>query len=240
MEETNNDENNLGVALVQSIGKTEILDLSQDFAEIALDSQLGDGIIKEIPVLKFLYSIGKTVISVRDYIFTQKIIRFLTELNSISQAEREELSKKIENDEKFQQRVGETLIMILDRFDHMDKPKLLAKLFRGHLRNDIDSEQFQRLSTAIDRIFIDDLLAMLKFFTKFTDKHKMRKVSWENLYMGGLSKIEVQFGSDRDRASVRAGSPIPITEYVVEYTYSENAEILARIILEDDFQKHNN
>lgn len=227
----------LGSSLINSIVSPAISDISQDAIEIALDSLLEDGLVREIPVVKLIVAVGKTVAGIRERIFVKKVLRFYAGLSSLTVEEKEKFLRDMESDEQ-RKRLGETLVMILDRYDHLEKPDLLAKLFIAHVRGEIDFGEFQRLSLAVDRTFIQDLYQLLDFFTVTEEgKAKNQWAPWDRLYSSGLSSIEVHVDVEEIRRSRASGPPYhPVTEQRVSYGYSQDAETLARIILDDRFR----
>lgn len=63
-------------------------------------------------------------------------------------------------DEKFKCRVGEKLLLIIERLDDMGKPGLIALAFQAYMEELIDFDMFQRLACAIDKSFYPDLMSL--------------------------------------------------------------------------------
>lgn len=235
MRENASEDKKLAPLLISSIASSDIKDLATDISEVGLDQLLDDGVLREIPIIKALVGARKTVVAIRDLILMKKIVVFLTELRNIPKEQREDWARRINEDEKYQRRVGESLVMILDRFEHTDKSKLLAQVFNGYVREEIDFGQFQRMASAIDRAYLDDLNAMLDFFTVTPEGDaKSQWAPWDKLYLSGLSRIEVHIDTDKQRQRIASGSPYPVTEQRVSFTHSQDALALAQIILGDN------
>jgi hypothetical protein len=64
----------------------ELSDLGTDLGEVELDSLLDDGLLKEIPVIKTILAFSGTIGSIRDYLFTEKLIRFLNGFSELNDA----------------------------------------------------------------------------------------------------------------------------------------------------------
>lgn len=133
--------------------RTDLGDVSKELMEIGIDSILKDGILKDIPIIGTLSSVFKTSISIRDRYFIKKILRFLCSLEDTSLDERNEFLSKHSNNSQ----LGEKLIFILDRLDDLEKPELIANLFKRYMYNEIDYLTFQRFSLIIEKCFIEDL-----------------------------------------------------------------------------------
>ena len=238
MSDKNHEKDALGASLIKTIYDPHLSEMLQDYVEIAIDTVIQDDLLKEIPVIGTAVNLAKMGIAIRDRNFIKKILRFIQEFETITAEEKESLLNKIDEDEKFQERVGETLILLLDRFDHFAKPKMLAQLLRGFLRGEIDFAEFQRLSTAVDRAFMPDLEQLLSYYSKHTPPHQRglrgKGYIWANLYPSGLSQIDPNISVDREYGliglSKRHGGP----EDLIDYSPNSYAETFARIILGEE------
>lgn len=150
--------------LFESIAKSNIKDVAVDIAELSLDSFLKDGVIKDIPVIGSLFNLYSAGKSIRDEIFLRKIISFLLETQKTSEIDKEKFYKKLINDHAFKKRVGEVIILILDKIDDLEKPAILGKLFRCYMEGKINFELFHRFATIINNIFLTDLKRLPMFF----------------------------------------------------------------------------
>jgi hypothetical protein len=75
-------QNNLTDSVSNEIVSTTI-DLGIEYSELTLDDFLADGILKEIPIIKTIYSVGKLGLGIKERFFVKKILVFLKELHSI-------------------------------------------------------------------------------------------------------------------------------------------------------------
>lgn len=145
--------------ILDAIVDPNLKDLCVDIAEVAFDSILKEGPLKELP---FLGSLIKTVsvgLAIRDKLFVKKVGIFLQEINRVS-PDRKRLIDSIASDEKERMRIGEALVIYLDRQDAMRKPVFLARAFKAFLEKTIDLAQFRGLAHAIESInaeYIDEL-----------------------------------------------------------------------------------
>jgi hypothetical protein len=142
-------------SLLSIIGSTGGKDLLKEAAEFSLDAVLDKG--KDIPVIDTIAKLYSVAVGVQGYVFAKKIRKFLVELASISQSERDNFSKKLEEDEKLRERTAEVLITLLDKLDDLQKAPLLARAFSGYIRNEYDFSTFQRMAVAVDRCLVTDL-----------------------------------------------------------------------------------
>lgn len=88
-------------------------------------------------------------------------MRFLFEIKKIKHKERQKFLKELE--EKTGQKAGEVWMMLLDRLDNMNKPKIIANLLKAKVKNQIKINEFLRLATIVDKAYIGDLKKLNSF-----------------------------------------------------------------------------
>ena len=239
MSDKNDEKDTLGTTLIKSIYDPHLSEIIQDYGEIAIDALIQNDLLKEIPIIGTAVGFTKMGIAIRDRNFLKKILLFIQEFETITAKEKESLLNKINEDEKFQERVGETLILLLDRFDHFAKPKMLAQLFNGYLGGEIDYDKFQRLSTSVDRAFMPDLERLLSYYSKNTTPYQRglteKGYIWENLFPSGLSKIDPNISVDHEYGVVALSKRYGKPEDLINYAPNSYAETFARIILGDKY-----
>ena len=162
-------ESDLEDSLLSVIGASGGEDLLKEAAEFSFDQILDDGIVKDIPVVGTITSLYKVAIGMQGYIFARKIRKFLLELTKVSEQERSEFGNRLGKDSKFRTDVSDTLIILLDKLDDLEKCKLLANAFAGLIRGEYDLLIFRRLATAIDRCLVMDLRWLPHLKEKPTD-----------------------------------------------------------------------
>jgi hypothetical protein len=140
---------------------SDLTSTGMDIAEIGLDRFLDDSFLKEIPCIKTIFGIAKGVINIRDKIFMAKVAKFLLSLRNISEEDRKSFQNKISEDYKFKRELGDSLVLLLDRLNDLEKPEILATIFTYFLKGKIDYGEFRRLGTAIEMAFIDDLKKLI-------------------------------------------------------------------------------
>ncbi len=141
------------------------LELATELAEVGIDQLLSDGLLKEFPVLGTAVRLASLGLGVRDALFIRKVARFLREL-ALNGTHHEQ---PVQSGETFAmctpeqaKRVGEAIALILDRMNDVDKPVILAQVFKAFARGKISFEQFRRLANSVDIAFVDDLRALAR------------------------------------------------------------------------------
>lgn len=127
--------NNIGESLIHSLKSNKVTQIIGDLAEASLDNILDDGFIKELPVFGTLLNIIKTGYSIRDKIFAKKILKFLIGSSGISSLEREDFFNRINEDNNVNEKLGETLIVLLDRIEDLTKAEMLGRAFKSLITN---------------------------------------------------------------------------------------------------------
>jgi hypothetical protein len=127
-------EKDLGLSLFDTLKNSDLTEIAADFGELMLDEGLSNDLVKDIPILSTLRNLYNVTTSISNYLFTKKVLKFLKGLADIPLKEREKLIERMATDEKDAHQVGETLILLLDRMNDMQKPDMLAKSFRAYIQ----------------------------------------------------------------------------------------------------------
>lgn len=153
----------INTTLKETILKSDLPETVINFGEVSIDSTLDEGVLRDIPILSSLVGIAKTYGNVGNYLITKKIFKFLSELSTLSSAERIKLIDKLESDEKYESNFGDKVIDLLNRIDDSYKPTLIAKAFKLYAVEHISYVELQRVNYSIERLLIYDLDKLEKF-----------------------------------------------------------------------------
>ena len=80
-------------------------------------------------------------------------------VGSIDQRSREKFVQKISSG-RATKKVGESLLLLLDKFDDMAKPAILGRIVRAAILGDIEYDESLKLGAIVNRVYLDDLLAL--------------------------------------------------------------------------------
>jgi hypothetical protein len=159
--ENNTSLTNLENSLKDSIASENLIESFGAFSEALLDSEIPDGVLQNIPFFDVLYKLGKASLSVRDHFFAKKVFKFLFEIKEITAEERAIFLIDLET--KTEQKAGEVIMMLIERLDNMEKPKIIANLFKAKVKNRITISNFLRLSSVVDKAYFIDLKKLNSF-----------------------------------------------------------------------------
>ncbi len=148
--------------LIKSILSSGGKEILSDMGEITLEAVAKSDIVDKIPVVNWLrscYSIGH---SINDSYFILKLLRFLKEFYSFSEAEKAEFKSRMKADAKFEAKVGDKLIELLIRMDDVEKAKIVARLFAAFIDGKIGYDSFCRYSQVVNNSYLNDLVRIGK------------------------------------------------------------------------------
>lgn len=155
-----------GRALVRTVAGNQLGDVIFDLAEVALDQNLAEGVLKDIPIVGILVKLARAKQSVSEELFLRKLTRFLADLNAVPIEEREKLLEQYPDTSAEQQVLGENLLLALERLDDIKKPAILARFFAAYIRSKIDYFTFTRLARALEKFNIELLPNLRWFYTR--------------------------------------------------------------------------
>lgn len=152
----------VGVAILKGACNPEAKDLAVDLGQFEIGAVFDESVLKEIPVIKSVIACRKTWVAIRDHLFLRKVAVFLAACARLTDSEKQAFVNEHLNDIDKTKKLGDALVLILDRLDDLEKPQMVAKCFSAFARGKIGLEVFRRLSAAIDIGFLEDLREFAK------------------------------------------------------------------------------
>lgn len=138
-----------------------ILEAALEITEVVVDQFIFNDLVKDIPFVGTALKACKSGADIRDKLFLAKISRFLTELNSVRPEVKEALKEKMTNNTEEAKKVGEVVLLLLDKVSDLEKPEILAKIFLAYIDNQVTFDGFRRITEAVSQAFVDDLRTLL-------------------------------------------------------------------------------
>lgn len=138
------------------------LDLSIDFAEIAIDALFENDIVSEVPVAKTIVAVWKTGTAIRDRKLLKNSLVFLQEFHSDASNSKkiQKHKERLLSNDKFFVAELERILLLLDRFLDCERAKILAKFFKSYINGDMTRSEFLEVSDITDRVFPYDLVIL--------------------------------------------------------------------------------
>ena len=150
------------IDIFDSAAKDELSDVISNIAETWLVNTFEifeSDAFKQLPVIGSVASLVKAGSSIRDSLFARKLQMFMEGVGSIDQRSREKFVQKISSG-RATKKVGESLLLLLDKFDDMAKPAILGRIVRAAILGDIEYDESLKLGAIVNRVYLADLLAL--------------------------------------------------------------------------------
>ena len=148
--------------------------------------------MRDIPVFDWIIKVYGGINTVRDRIFTQKIGRFLQGAQTASLEKRKMFVEMMRSHPAYQQKVGESLFLLIDRHETLEKSKLLGKVFAAWIEGEITYEEYERYAFIIDRLFIHNLINLKKYYGKIEEFEASREKGEQESQKRFLDEIILQ------------------------------------------------
>jgi hypothetical protein len=139
-----------GESLRRTIENSAATDAFIEAGDHALDSLTG--LALDVPILKWIVAVGKTVSNVRDFFLLRRIRTFLTEFKKVPEEERRKVLERLDRSPVYAKRAAEALLVLLDRIDSDIKAIWVARALRAYAAGSIDATQLMRFNVAIERL----------------------------------------------------------------------------------------
>ncbi|MDY0044650.1 MAG: hypothetical protein RBS82_08290 [Syntrophales bacterium] len=153
----------------------------------------------------------------------KKIAIFLSKISDASAEERKKFAARFENDEDCR-RFGEAVLLLLERAEDMEKPRIIGRIMRVAVEGHIDLARAMRLSAIVDRCYLQDLDHLPKF--EEGPKVAERKTVVEALQSVGLLSTAGFDGGDFSQKPLKSGTIYVMNEYgemLLKYGLSDDA-----------------
>jgi hypothetical protein len=203
-------EENLTNSIEKEIFNTTT-ELTQDYAELALDTIANESLLSEIPIVKSLVSFYKITSSIVDRHNVKKILMFLEEFHSksINENKLKIFKKKFSENTKHRNHVLETILLLNEKFIDTEKSKILANLFSAHIEGNLTWEEFFKLSFVLSNLNP----AGYKFLEKSADKNTNIKMKMFELIEGEALLMACGIGTKFEERFKPTKTGINLYEY---------------------------
>lgn len=193
-------ENKLIAPMIEHLTDNGI-DLVQDYTEIALDTFLQPGLLKDLPLIGTALKLGQSVLTVKNLIMAKNYYIFISELRKDQKTD-ENLQKHIcelEKDPNKLQKELEMLLIYIEQYKEGKKVQYMANIYRSYLDDsvsEIDWETATIFFEILNRILLQDICDLEKMLTKgatreiFSDHSGLLRLSALGLlqYFNGKEK----------------------------------------------------
>lgn len=177
---------------IENVGEElSVILRKNDLTEIVFSSVAE--VSRGVTTLTLLFKIGS---SIRDKLFCKKLLYFLNELKDIPATERDKMINNIDKSEKYNVKVGEKLLYIVDSSDDHEKSRLIGIVFKSFLNKEISYDNFIDVAIIINKISIKD-------FNWFIAQGCRRKSKTNELSQVIISLSGAEYGEEFSLDEVR-------------------------------------
>lgn len=178
-----------------------------DFTEIAIDSILKDGFLKDIPIVNSLLSAGKFLGTVRDAYLARDILIFSQQLNNgtVSQEIIKQHYEELEKNPKKKIQELEVILKSLSKNRKYIQDKILANFYGAYCNPNVDFKwsDFELMSQITEGLFPYDLVELHKIYRA----GKLRNVDFDPYVAFRLSNLGLVNYTIRDILLVYEDKP---------------------------------
>lgn len=152
----------ISTSLTETLKNSDLQRAFAGVAEALADTFAEDGLAKELPVIGTIFSLARFGRNVQDRLFMQKLLRFLSELNSVPPRQRTEMISKIEESGESRIEVGEKLLYIVDACEDHAAASIVGCLFLAFLQEKLSYDEFLRASRASRMVGTEDFMVFVE------------------------------------------------------------------------------
>ena len=155
-------EDNLSISLTDTIAKSELTSVGGELGEVAIDTLMEDGVLKDIPIIGTVTGLWKVGVTVRDAFFVKKLLIYLNCLADIAIDKRAEMLALLD-DKNSSENVGEKIITLIDRLDSSSKAKIMGNAFKLYFTETITRDELWRVAFIVERLPYSDIAALIEW-----------------------------------------------------------------------------
>lgn len=176
----------------KTISNSQLPDAFLDVGESTIDNLTDNPLIQQIPIVKTVLGLMQTGANIQDRLFLKKILTFLQGIEAIPEHERQKTISEIDLSEKYQVKVGEKLLYILDTCDDHTNAKNVSRLFAALLKKQISYSQYVGAAQIIARISQSELDQFLESYKYHYLDSSSANLSHTGLMYSETAEVEVE------------------------------------------------
>ena len=160
-----------------------------DIIEALLDTKTENEFVRNLPVVGWLLKSVSVVDNIKTKFLVSKILHFINGISDVSEDELRTFEKEQLSDQKSVDKFYESLLILIDRLNHLDKSTIISSLFKSLIHGKINESFFLRSVNIVESIYIEDLKEYLtgtQAFT-YTEVHEKANINQAFLSFGLLA-----------------------------------------------------
>jgi hypothetical protein len=149
-------------SLVRSLASDSLAEVLIDVADVSIDAVIESGSLDGIPIIGLFTRGMKAICDFRGTLFMRKVATFLQQVAVASPEDRHRFVETLD-DENQQYRFGEAILLLLDRAEDMEKPRIIGRLVAAIAAGQIKRDIAMRLAYMVGRSYSPDLQFLREF-----------------------------------------------------------------------------
>lgn len=133
---------------------------ASEYAEIALDSLIDDGLLKDLPVFSTGFAFFKLARRVKERRFKKRVEEFFKSAGNFTKEEMSAFAEKLEAEDNQEEFVSE-LIEMVERADSEFKAKVLGGVFRRLIKQELTIGQFKDQAVITNGMLLTDIITFM-------------------------------------------------------------------------------
>jgi hypothetical protein len=173
------------VSLINSKSLKEPL---SDIIEALLDTMTENEFVRNLPVVGWLLKSVSAVDNIKTKFLVSKILYFINGMSNVSEEELLAFENKQLSDQKSIDKFYESLLISIDRLNHLDKSTIISSLFKSLIHGKINEAFFLRSVNIVESIYIEDLKEYKtgRLVFTYTEIHEKANINQTYLSFGLL------------------------------------------------------
>jgi hypothetical protein len=183
-------------------------DILKEASELAIDSALKDGLVKDIPIIGGLVSIYKLGKGIREVFEIKKLSTFLLNLQSVTEKDKKEFDNKLSEGTDSRNDFYARLLLLLQNLDEVQKAEIVSNFFKLYIYSVISKSEFFRFTNIVNKGYLEDIMALhytaqqVKGFGPATEEQmdlRYDDVVQENLLSLGLLRKKTEEELEKEK-----------------------------------------
>ncbi|EEZ41386.1 hypothetical protein [Photobacterium damselae] len=218
----------LGSAMSKTVKSEKPLDLLADISDIIL-SELASS-LESLPIFGLLFKGYNALNTIQGEISARKIYNFFYEIQNLRLEDKAKVMDEISRSKGGGDEAGLLLLDLVDKSDDNLKPKLIGKLFVACAFCEITTQQFLRLSSVVNNVFIDDLQKLKEVYEHNALSDQLKSIYTANGLMEISIKKPQKFSQGYTMSEL--GDAIFNQGLALEYSLTDDGKLLAKVCFE--------
>jgi hypothetical protein len=150
------DKKSIELKFIDSIGDDDLLQNAEPLLELGIDKLMNNPLVEKLPVVSIGLATGRSFLTVRDYLFAKKVLKFLVSAEQVSADERQKFLSKLGSRKK-KAEAGLAILELIDKAKSENKAAIIGDAYKQHILGKLKYADFLRIAEMIVDAYSSDL-----------------------------------------------------------------------------------